>query len=425
MLTASTRSSASGGSSASGRQRARAEVAGVVDQQVEARRRRRRRGRRGARGRRRRRATAVTSSGCGSAATAAASRPASRASTTSRQPRSVQRGGEGAAEAAGGAGDECGGWSRRHGATVGPQVNLRSRGRDVELLAIGEVAGAVGHGAVGAALLRAAGADRARPGPPAAPGGTRAACCAGWPSSGPRRTSGCRWRRSGRRWRPCPRTGRRRRPTGPGCPRAGGTGSTSRSPRSTQLRDGLTSCIGCGCLSLDRCALSNPGDVAGRDGAGRALAAAGPAPAAAGRLNRRLRCLALAAVAGAMIGGDDRGRRDDRHARRVLRPRQPDERAGEEPVHRGLARVRPGGAPAPGDPGGLRALVRAGHRGHRDAAPAHDPRLLRLPAASSSTSTTRRPACPSCTRRSPTSSTRPGWAPTWTAGGSTTAPGRC
>ena len=35
-----------------------------------------------------------------------------------------------------------------------------------------------------------------------------------------------------------------------------------------QLRDGLTSCIGCGCLSLDRCALSNPGDVAARDGAG-------------------------------------------------------------------------------------------------------------------------------------------------------------
>jgi MerR family redox-sensitive transcriptional activator SoxR len=36
----------------------------------------------------------------------------------------------------------------------------------------------------------------------------------------------------------------------------------------TQLRDGLTSCIGCGCLSLGRCALSNPGDVAGREGAG-------------------------------------------------------------------------------------------------------------------------------------------------------------
>ncbi|WP_369132476.1 redox-sensitive transcriptional activator SoxR [Modestobacter sp. I12A-02662] len=36
----------------------------------------------------------------------------------------------------------------------------------------------------------------------------------------------------------------------------------------TQLRDGLDSCIGCGCLSLDRCALSNPGDVASREGSG-------------------------------------------------------------------------------------------------------------------------------------------------------------
>ena len=34
------------------------------------------------------------------------------------------------------------------------------------------------------------------------------------------------------------------------------------------LRDGLTTCIGCGCLSLRRCALSNPRDVAGRSGAG-------------------------------------------------------------------------------------------------------------------------------------------------------------
>jgi MerR family transcriptional regulator, redox-sensitive transcriptional activator SoxR len=29
-----------------------------------------------------------------------------------------------------------------------------------------------------------------------------------------------------------------------------------------QLRDGLDSCIGCGCLSLDRCAISNPRDIA-------------------------------------------------------------------------------------------------------------------------------------------------------------------
>ncbi len=34
------------------------------------------------------------------------------------------------------------------------------------------------------------------------------------------------------------------------------------------LRHGLTSCIGCGCLSLRTCALSNPGDVASSLGSG-------------------------------------------------------------------------------------------------------------------------------------------------------------
>jgi MerR family redox-sensitive transcriptional activator SoxR len=34
------------------------------------------------------------------------------------------------------------------------------------------------------------------------------------------------------------------------------------------LRDGLVSCIGCGCLSLERCALSNPQDEASAAGAG-------------------------------------------------------------------------------------------------------------------------------------------------------------
>jgi MerR family transcriptional regulator, redox-sensitive transcriptional activator SoxR len=34
------------------------------------------------------------------------------------------------------------------------------------------------------------------------------------------------------------------------------------------LRGGLTSCIGCGCLSLRTCASSNPGDVAATLGAG-------------------------------------------------------------------------------------------------------------------------------------------------------------
>ena len=35
-----------------------------------------------------------------------------------------------------------------------------------------------------------------------------------------------------------------------------------------RLRLGLTECIGCGCLSLDRCQLANPGDRAARQGAG-------------------------------------------------------------------------------------------------------------------------------------------------------------
>lgn len=35
-----------------------------------------------------------------------------------------------------------------------------------------------------------------------------------------------------------------------------------------RLRAGLTQCIGCGCLSLDRCQLANPGDRAARYGSG-------------------------------------------------------------------------------------------------------------------------------------------------------------
>ncbi|ABP53960.1 redox-sensitive transcriptional activator SoxR [Salinispora tropica] len=35
-----------------------------------------------------------------------------------------------------------------------------------------------------------------------------------------------------------------------------------------QLRDELLDCIGCGCLSLERCALANPNDALGRDGPG-------------------------------------------------------------------------------------------------------------------------------------------------------------
>jgi MerR family redox-sensitive transcriptional activator SoxR len=36
----------------------------------------------------------------------------------------------------------------------------------------------------------------------------------------------------------------------------------------SKLRDGLDSCIGCGCLSLKTCAMSNPGDQAALAGSG-------------------------------------------------------------------------------------------------------------------------------------------------------------
>jgi MerR family redox-sensitive transcriptional activator SoxR len=35
-----------------------------------------------------------------------------------------------------------------------------------------------------------------------------------------------------------------------------------------RMKAGLAECIGCGCLSLDRCQLANPGDRAARRGAG-------------------------------------------------------------------------------------------------------------------------------------------------------------
>ncbi|SFK67762.1 redox-sensitive transcriptional activator SoxR [Lysobacter sp. cf310] len=38
--------------------------------------------------------------------------------------------------------------------------------------------------------------------------------------------------------------------------------------RLSQMRDTLDDCIGCGCLSIDRCRLANPGDVLAEDGQG-------------------------------------------------------------------------------------------------------------------------------------------------------------
>jgi MerR family redox-sensitive transcriptional activator SoxR len=40
-----------------------------------------------------------------------------------------------------------------------------------------------------------------------------------------------------------------------------------------RLRDNLTDCIGCGCLSLDRCVLANPLDTLGEQGPGPRLLA--------------------------------------------------------------------------------------------------------------------------------------------------------
>ena len=46
-----------------------------------------------------------------------------------------------------------------------------------------------------------------------------------------------------------------------------------------RLKDGLTDCIGCGCLSLGRCQLANPGDRAGRSGPGPRYWVGDPRPA--------------------------------------------------------------------------------------------------------------------------------------------------
>ncbi|MEU5273374.1 redox-sensitive transcriptional activator SoxR [Streptomyces hygroscopicus] len=43
---------------------------------------------------------------------------------------------------------------------------------------------------------------------------------------------------------------------------------TERIEQLENLRDRLTDCIGCGCLSIDKCALANPYDKLGEQGAG-------------------------------------------------------------------------------------------------------------------------------------------------------------
>jgi MerR family redox-sensitive transcriptional activator SoxR len=56
--------------------------------------------------------------------------------------------------------------------------------------------------------------------------------------------------------------------------------------RLVELRDAFTDCIGCGCLSLDRCAMANPGDDLGTDGPGpRRLSCPDPPSAPVTRVN--------------------------------------------------------------------------------------------------------------------------------------------
>lgn len=55
-----------------------------------------------------------------------------------------------------------------------------------------------------------------------------------------------------------------------------------------RLRDGLADCIGCGCLSLKRCQIVNPGDRAARIGSGPyAWSSCAAAPAAAAKKTGR------------------------------------------------------------------------------------------------------------------------------------------
>ena len=102
----------------------------------------------------------------------------------------------------------------------------------------------------------------------------------------------------------------------------------------------------------------------------------------------------------------------------------PDERAGRQPLHPGVAGVRRGGPAAAGDPGGLGALVHQRHGGHRHAAAAHDPRLLRLPQRLFDVEYPA-PGLPELVEEV-ADVVHPTWVgATSTAGASTTAPGRC
>ena len=70
------------------------------------------------------------------------------------------------------------------------------------------------------------------------------------------------------RSRPCRRSGRRRKRDWERLSRGWRDDLDARIATLAAVRDRLTTCIGCGCLSLGACRLLNPGDEAAEQGAG-------------------------------------------------------------------------------------------------------------------------------------------------------------
>ena len=103
---------------------------------------------------------------------------------------------------------------------------------------------------------------------PATSAASAARCCAGCRSSASRSASASRWPRSGPRSTPCPTGAPRPAPTGSELSAQWREELDHRIRRLEQLRDDFTGCIGCGCLSIDRCGLVNPHDRLGEDGPG-------------------------------------------------------------------------------------------------------------------------------------------------------------
>ena len=137
-----------------------------------------------------------------------------------------------------------------------------------EGLTIGELSARTGVAHVGAAVLRGRGPDPRRPARAAVSAATAATRCGGCRSCASPSRSGSASTRSAPPWRRCPSN---RTPTRADWERL----SASWRPRLDEriallerLRDDLSGCIGCGCLSLAVCPLYNPDDVLAAKGPG-------------------------------------------------------------------------------------------------------------------------------------------------------------